>query len=220
MIKIGLKYDKMEKRVSYVIPKVAVNVVVNLWPMLTLISVVLITTRLVYLISNHKKVNISKELISLCFIIYIMLLFELVITTDFESYSNNFIPFKEMMRYSLKSKLFYRNVIGNIVLFVPYGYFVSYYCKLNKMYLCFIITFITSLSIELIQMGIGRSFDIDDIILNVVGGVVGYLFYLVSEFIFKKTSEKVKNSFLLNLICVLIIIILLVIILSLYGVVI
>ena len=75
-------------------------------------------------------------------------------------------------------------------------------------------------TIETIQLALGRSFDIDDIILNVLGGVVGYLLYIFSEFIFKKTSEKVKNSFLLNLICVLIIIILLVIILSLYGVVI
>ena len=219
MIKIGLKYDKMEMRVSCVIPKVAVNVVVNLWPMLTLISVVLITTRLVYLISNHKKVNISKELISLCFIIYIMLLFELVTTTDFESYSNNFIPFKEMMRYSLKSKLFYRNVIGNIVLFVPYGYFVSYYCKLNKMYLCFIITFITSLSIELIQMGIGRSFDIDDIILNVIGGIIGYVIYKLMDKLFAKYSDKYRNNLLLNFICVIVIIILALIILNLYGVV-
>lgn len=207
------------KKVSNLIPKLAIDVIVNLWPMLTLISVVLITIRLTYLLNNHKKVNISKELISLSFIIYIMLLFELVTTTDFESYSNNFIPFKEMLRYSFTSKLFYRNVIGNIVLFVPFGYFVSYYCKLNKVYLSFFVTFITSLSIELIQMGIGRSFDIDDIILNVIGGIAGYILYKVFNKIFSKYNDKFRNNLLLNFICIVIIIILALIILNLYGVV-
>lgn len=201
------------------IPKVAINLITDLWPMLVLFCIVLVTLRVTYLIVNHKKIIIYKELISLSFIIYILLLFELVTSTDFESFSNNFIPFKEMFRYSISSKLFYRNVIGNIILFVPFGYFTSYYCKLNKMYISFIITLITSLSIEIIQSGIGRSFDIDDIILNLIGGLVGYIIYKISEKIFNKFPEKFKNHLLLNLICIIIIGVLCIIILSLYGVV-
>ena len=83
-----------------------------------------------------------------------------------------------MFRYSLTSKLFYRNVIGNILLFVPFGYFVSYYCKLPSVKYNLLITVITSTSIETIQSAIGRSFDIDDIILNVVGGICGFLLYI------------------------------------------
>ncbi len=203
------------------IPQKAINIVVDLWPMLVLISIVLITLRLTYLLINHKKIIIYKELISLCFIIYIMLLFELVTNTDFESFSNNFIPFKEIFRYSPYSKLFYRNVVGNIVIFIPFGYFASYYCIVNKKwYISLLITLITSLTIEITQMGIGRSFDIDDIILNVIGGFIGYIVYLVSSKIFKKYSDKFKNNLLLNLICIIMIIVLIVIILSLYGVVI
>ena len=201
------------------IPAKAMKTIVDLWPMLILMSVVLITIRLTYLKINKKNTNISKELISLCFIIYIMLLFELVTTTDFESFSNNFIPFKEIFRYSITSKLFYRNVIGNIILFVPFGYFISYYCKLNKKwYLGIVITGITSLTIEIIQMGIGRSFDVDDIILNIIGGLIGYLLYYFSEKIFSKYNDKFKNNLLLNFICIIMIIVLTVIILSLYGV--
>ena len=62
------------------------------------------------------------------------LLFELVTSTDFESYSNNFIPFKEIMRYNLDSKLFFKNVIGNVLLFVPFGYFVNSIIN-NKTYI-------------------------------------------------------------------------------------
>jgi glycopeptide antibiotics resistance protein len=198
-----------------VIPQSAIKTIFNLWPMITLMSVVLITVRLTYLIVNHKKISIYNELISFFFIIYIMLLFELVTSTDFESFSNNFIPFKEIFRYSLTSKLFYRNVIGNIILFIPFGYFISYYCKLNKWYLSFLISLITSFTIETIQMGIGRSFDVDDIILNVLGGLIGYIFYAI----LKKYNDKFKNSLLLNFICIIIIIVLSLIILSLYGVV-
>ena len=187
--------------------------------MIILISVVLITVRLTYLITNHKKIIIYRELISLSFVLYIVLLFSLVTTSDFESFSNNFIPFKEIFRYKLTSKLFYRNVIGNIVLFMPFGYFASYYIKVKKRwFIPLIITIITSLTIELIQMGIGRSFDVDDILLNVIGGLFGYLFYYLGEKLFNKYSEKYKNNLLLNIICIIIIIVLSYIILNLYGV--
>ena len=74
------------------IPTKAINLLIELWPMLALFLIVLITLRLVYLKVNHKKFILYKELLSLSFIIYILLLFELVTSTDFESYSNNFIP--------------------------------------------------------------------------------------------------------------------------------
>ena len=201
------------------IPQKAINIIVDLWPMLILISVVLITLRLSYLIINHKKIVFYKELINLFFIIYIILLFELVTTTDFESFSNNFIPFKEIFRYSLDNKLFYRNVIGNIVLFIPFGYFISYYPKVGKKwYISFLIALITCFTIEVIQMGIGRSFDVDDIILNVLGGIIGYILYIVFESFFKKYSDRFKNNVILNIFCIIIIIVLCFIILSIYGV--
>lgn len=200
------------------IPKAAIDTVINLWPMIVLITVVLISIRLVYLKTNNKKIYFYKEIMNLFFLIYILLLFELVTTTDMQSYGNNFIPLKEMFRYSFTSKLFYRNVVGNIVLFIPFGYFISYYCNIKRGRYSILIAFITSLTIETIQMNIGRSFDIDDIILNVIGGFIGYLFYAIFDKLFSKASLKLKNDLLLNVICLIIIVILCMIILSLYGV--
>lgn len=115
-----------------------------------------------------------------------------------------------------------KNLLGNLLPFIPFGFLLPIaYPRIKAFFKVFLVGMFAVLFIEIFQyMTRLGSFDIDDIILNVLGGVVGYLLYIFSEFIFKKTSEKVKNSFLLNLICVLIIIILLVIILSLYGVVI
>ena len=203
-----------------VIKKTFMEVLPDVWPMLIIITVIISSLRITYLITKHKKFLLHKEIIYLLAVIYLLCLFHVVTFQDINYGTSNFIPFKEIFRYSFNSKLFYRNVIGNVAIFVPFGYYSNYYCKSKNITYSLLITLIVSTTIETIQLALGRSFDIDDIILNVLGGVVGYLLYIFSEFIFKKTSEKVKNSFLLNLICVLIIIILLVIILSLYGVVI
>lgn len=204
--------------VMKLIPKLATKVIYELWPMLTLFIIVLITIRTVYLKTNNKPFVLYKELISLCFVIYALLLFELVTSTDFNSFSNNFIPFKEIFRYRMSSVLFYRNVIGNVILFLPFGFFVSYYCKLNKYYYNLLVIFITSFSIELIQSMIGRSFDIDDIILNVIGGYLGYVIYILSGKILRYYSVKLRNNILLNVILFMVILILAYIIFTLYGV--
>ena len=104
-----------------------------------------------------------------------------------------------------------RNVIGNILLFLPFGFYVGYYLKKAKLSLITIISFVTSLTIELIQTKIGRTFDIDDIILNIIGGILGFLIYKVYDNLFINLSEKVKKIimvlFLLLLGCGIIIII-------------
>ncbi|MDD2504825.1 MAG: VanZ family protein [Bacilli bacterium] len=200
------------------IPKIAVDAIYELWPMITLFIIVLITIRILYLKIHKKPFILYKELLNLCFVIYVLLLFELVTNTDFNSYNNNFIPFKEILRYDLSSKLFYRNVIGNVLLFLPFGYFVSYYFKINKFYFNLITVLITSFTIETIQSIIGRSFDIDDIILNILGGYLGYGIYILSGKLLKYYSVEIKNNILINLIFSILILLLCYIVFRLYGV--
>lgn len=200
------------------IPIAAINIIIDLWPVILLCLLTTICLKIAISISKYKKLEIYKELINLVFIAYIILLFSLVTATDFSSFGNNFIPFKEIFRYKVTSKLFYRNVVGNMVLFIPFGYFVSYYCKTKNISYSIVLSLIISSTIEFIQMVLGRCFDIDDIMLNVVGGIIGYIIYVIGELIFKRTSEKFKNNILLNLICIVMIILLIVIILNLYGV--
>ena len=96
-----------------------VNVVLkDIWPMLLLFSIVLFTIRIFDIVVNKKEFHLYKDLITFTFLLYLFLLFELVTSTDFESYSNNFIPFKEIMRYDFSSGLFFKNVIGNVLLFM------------------------------------------------------------------------------------------------------
>ena len=184
-----------------------VNVVLkDIWPMLLLFSIVLFTIRIVDVIINKKKFHLYKDLFFFSFILYLFLLFELVASTDVESFSNNFIPFKEIMRYDLSSGLFYKNVIGNVLLFVPFGYFVSDIINNKKLILSMFITLVTSVSIEVIQMNIGRSFDIDDIILNFVGGIIGYGIYKFIDFIGDKVPSFLKKEWIYNILWIILVI--------------
>lgn len=175
------------------------------WPMVLISCVVIVLLRVSYLIKNHEKFVIYKELLSLSFLIYIMCLFQVVTFQDDTTWSsNNFIPFKEIMRYNMGSRLFFKNVIGNMVMFLPYGFFVSYYLDNKKLSLTFILTLITSVAIETVQLIIGRVFDIDDIILNVIGGTLGFYIYHIFDMIGNKFSKVLKNEWFLNILSILV----------------
>ena len=82
-------------------------------------------------------------------------------------------------------------------MFIPFGFFTSYYLKLNKRSIVFFITLIVSIVIELIQLKIGRAFDVDDIILNMVGSLIGYYVYRLIDRIFGDLSDTVKGTFII-----------------------
>ena len=82
------------------------------WPMVLISCVVIVGLRISYLIKNKKKFVIYKELLSLSFLIYIMCLFQVVTFQDDVTWSsNNFVPFKEILRYNMGSRLFFKNVV-------------------------------------------------------------------------------------------------------------
>ena len=173
------------------IPAKIYNTIGDIIPMIILFVIMAILLKVATLELSERKGNLWNEFKIMLYIIYSFVLFHLVTTTDFTSYSNNFIPFKEIMRYEITDPLFIRNIIGNIALFVPFGYIVAdvlrIICKKTNFFICVIYVLLTSLSIEVIQYFIGRTFDIDDIILNFVGGIIGYIvFKLIHIFIKEK----------------------------------
>jgi glycopeptide antibiotics resistance protein len=74
--------------------------------------------------------------------------------------------------------LAFGNVVGNIVIFIPLGIYLPLFKKDKRVVDNLIFIFIVSLFVEIIQwlLGIGVS-DIDDIILNCLGGWIGILGY-------------------------------------------
>ena len=190
----------------------------DVWPIIIIITVISCSLRITYLIKKNLKFCFYKELFMLIFIIYVVCLFEVVTLQDNNYGLSNFIPFKEIFRYELGSRLFIKNIVGNILLFLPYGYFAAEYLKSKKFILPVLLTSIVSITIELVQLNIGRTFDIDDVILNTIGGLFGYLLFKVIEKIKNKLPKFFKTEGFVNFFVIIILIIIYIILMwSTYG---
>ena len=172
------------------------------WPLILICTTIIISMRIAYLLKHHKDLVLYKELIMLLFIIYIMCLFYVVTFQDVSWSTSNFIPFKEILRYEFGSRLFFLNVVGNMLMFCPYGFFIGYILKNKKVYTTIILGLITSVTIETTQLQIGRVFDIDDIILNVVGVVIGFYLYRFLDSFKERLPKFLKNPIVYNIIII------------------
>ncbi|WP_280170446.1 VanZ family protein [Priestia megaterium] len=107
--------------------------------------------------------------------------------------------------HTIKNSLFHQtflnftiNNLGNIVLFIPFGLFVSFKLKnLNKVWRVIFIGMIISIVIECIQLFIpNRWTDIDDVLLNTLGTGVGYIiFKIINKFYKKINAHNQEGSF-------------------------
>lgn len=184
------------------------EILLDIWPSLIICFIIITSLRITYLIKNKVKFIFYKEILMLGFIMYVIALFEVVTFQDVSWSSSNFIPFKEMLRYEFGTKLFFKNVVGNMIMFIPFGFFISYFLKLKKIYAIFFLTLLTSITIETTQLLIGRVFDIDDIFLNIIGGLFGYfIFKIIYKIKFLK-KESIYNI-IISVILILIILYLL-----------
>ena len=190
------------------------NIFEYIWPMIVIVVTIISSIRISYLIKNKfKDYKLYQELIHLSFIIYILSLFYIVTFQDVNYGTSNFTLFKEMFRYEFGSPLFVKNVLGNILLFIPLGFYISYYLRSESSISTLIITVLSSITIESPQLVIGRVFDVDDIILNVIGGIVGYLFYKSIIHL----PKFVQKTWFLNIISIIIVIVLILYLLNIYG---
>ena len=167
-----------------------------------------IIIRILLRIRNH-SFNWLRELWSFAFFIFaVAILSQTILPSSgfhlhIERYrSVNLIPFQTINNYlgelggPLHTIAFY-NLLGNIVLFIPFGFFIpSIWKSFNSWWKMFIVAISLPVFIEGTQYFIGRSVDIDDIILNSFSILIGYgIFMLIVLFVVKTSyyrAEKVK----------------------------
>lgn len=190
----------------------------NTWPMLTLFIVIITVIRITSIIINREKIVFYKEFYGLLAIIYLLLLYYLLLSTEKAASGINLTPFKEMIRYTIGSRAFFYNVIGNIVLFIPFGYFSSSYLKAKKISHIIIPSILISLTAETIQYKIGRAFDVDDIILNVVGAIIGFMAYISIQAMKKHLPKFFQTNFFYNVLALVVFIVIVICCGSIWGV--
>ena len=190
-----------------VVKNIINDILPNMWPMILFVAIVYITLRGFYLFKGSKKVVIHKEILSLIFVLYVICLYYILTYQDVGFGGVNLVPFKEMFRYSFGSYKFIKNIVGNILLFIPFGFFVSYYLNNKKTLVSLISAFVVSACAEAIQYHIGRVFDIDDIILNVFGGFLGYLLYICLNAIKGRLPKFMRSDAFIDFVVIVIIIV-------------
>ncbi len=101
----------------------------------------------------------------------------------------NLIPFVNIHKFDIKWIL--QNVGGNVALFIPSGIVLPIlYKRLDSFWKVTLAGFLISLSIELIQLMMpDRVTDVDDLILNTLGVMIGYGIYAL----FTKLTRHAKG---------------------------
>jgi glycopeptide antibiotics resistance protein len=104
-----------------------------------------------------------------------------------ESYMYNLIPFKTIKSYMLHRdyypfRIWFNNLLGNIVLFIPIGLILPFLNRIFLRPLLFIVTTVLIIfAVELIQMITKQgSFDVDDMILNTFGACIGLVLTILT----------------------------------------
>ncbi|UVI27987.1 VanZ family protein [Paenibacillus spongiae] len=97
-------------------------------------------------------------------------------------YRYNYVPFQTIKLYfhhasHFRLKMWFINIVGNVAVFIPLGIAIPYLLQYG--FFRFMFRFILALFVvETLQMVLKRgSFDVDDIILNSTGAIIGYLIY-------------------------------------------
>ena len=151
----------------------------------------------------NKKDN--KLAMWVCFIAYLLLLgYAVFFSSGFgreehADYRYNLTLFQEIGRYynfGMRTgswRLFWWNVVGNVCVFVPFGAFLpALFTKCQKFFSVLLFTVELSFVVEIIQLitKIG-SFDVDDLLLNTIGGILGYFVYKIMT---SKNTNKGKQK--------------------------
>ena len=107
----------------------------------------------------------------------------------------NLLPFKTILSYLFGEKgliIALINLVGNIVLLVPIGFLVPFVYRNMTLKKSLVLAVTAGVTIEMMQV-VSRVgiFDIDDIILNALGVIIGYwTFTILAEWM---RSKKYKN---------------------------
>ncbi len=120
---------------------------------------------------------------------YTCLLINIVFFARDARQSINLVPFD-----MIKEQGFTLNVYGNIIMFIPLGLYLANYLKGAKWGKVVAGIVGASLSIEVLQYVFKRgASDIDDLILNTAGGLIGVFIYLVLKLLYK-SNERVHTA--------------------------
>ncbi|MDO5155203.1 MAG: VanZ family protein [Eubacteriales bacterium] len=151
-----------------------------------------------------KKRIVIREISRICFVVYMTFLVYFLLLSDglgrlegYQYYRYNLVPFQEIMRFIeyrnyMNFEVVIINLLGNIIAFMPYGALIRWVVNQKiHWYQATFYTFVFSLSVEFLQLvaKVGV-FDVDDLILNTVGGLFGFWIYYILTIVNRRNEKK------------------------------
>jgi len=168
------------------------RIIANILFAFLIIAIITIISLPFLLLSKRKGKDLIRQFsyialfCSFFLILFATIFITLPITFQPEQYVINVHPFLWLREEDVARQLF-GEVIPNILLFIPLGLFLPIvFEKLRKLHQTGIVVFLITFSIEMLQFFIGRLSDIDDLTTNLLGGLLGYGIFKVSNHFFSK----------------------------------
>lgn len=150
----------------------------DMFPYMLLAIPFIVIVRMLILLIRKEKINWQHEILLLILILFLVGLFAEAFIPDDGRHITNFIPFKIL--FDTYDQVFNKNNInyliisflGNIIMFIPIGFLIKKIWDFSDKKVILIGASI-SLFIELTQLFLNRTTDIDDLILNTLGIFLG-----------------------------------------------
>ena len=161
---------------------------------------------------NLKTRKRIRALGKILFVLYVFFIIYFLIFSDwygrtgvYTDYHYNLVLFKEIKRFweyrdQVGFFAMFNNLFGNVIIFIPFGFFLPMASRRRSLPATVFYSFGLSLCVETFQLisKVG-SFDVDDLLLNTLGGLAGYIVFVICAAIrrrndsHKKKKKKIKN---------------------------
>lgn len=155
-------------------------------------------------IRDKKRIRFAGKILFvlyIAFIIYFLLFSDLYGRSEMEAeYRYNLVLFREIKRFweyreQLGMFAMFTNLFGNVLIFMPFGFFMPIASGHRKLFSVIFYSFGLSFCVETFQLlsKVG-SFDVDDLLLNTAGGIAGYIVYTLCNVIRRKYVYKKETK--------------------------
>ncbi|MFR1851891.1 VanZ family protein [Intestinibacter sp.] len=148
-------------------------------------------------LKNHVKANIKKVIVFCILFCYIVIVIgaTIFIRAGVYEHANLHLFSSYIEAWNNYSKSYWRNIILNILMFVPFGFLLPLFSeKFKKCYITLSLGFLFTLGIETTQYITKRGiFEVDDIMNNFIGALIGYSLVMFILLIISKEKTKLKS---------------------------
>jgi len=155
---------------------------------------------------KQKKGEKLRILGKVLFILYLCFLLYFLILSDWygragvaAEYRYNLVLFQEIRRFwvhraELGAFVVFANLLGNVLIFIPFGFLISMASKHKSFFRALFYSFGLSFTVEIFQL-VSRVgiFDVDDLLLNTLGGVLGYTLFVMSHAIRRELCGSTRK---------------------------